>query len=120
MTTFSNLAVAIVALLHFYFFVLESFLWDKPIGMRTFRLSPEFAKASKSLAQNQGLYNLFLCAGLIWGLSLGPAGGRIKLFFLACVVVAGVVGAITANRKILLVQGAPGLVALLAVLAESK
>ena len=118
MTTIANLAVALVALLHLYFLVLEMFLWDKPLGLKTFRLTPEFAKASKALAANQGLYNGFLTAGLLWGLWLGQAGTAIKIFFLACVIVAGVFGALTANRKILWVQALPGAIALALVLAS--
>ena len=90
MTTIANLAVALVALAHLYFLVLEMFLWDKPFGLRTFGLTQEFAKASKALAANQGLYNGFLAAGLVWGLSLGETGTPLKVFFLSCVVVAGV------------------------------
>ena len=116
MTTFANIAVALVALLHVYFLVLEMFLWDKPRGLRTFGLTPEFAAASKSLAANQGLYNGFLAAGLIWGLALGAAGNPIKIFFLACIIVAGVFGAFTANLKILWVQALPGAIALALVL----
>ena len=118
MTTVANLAVALVALLHLYFLVLEMFLWDKPLGLRTFKLTPEFAQASKALAANQGLYNGFLAAGLVWGLSLGAAGNPIKIFFLGCVIVAGVFGALTANRKILWVQALPGAIALALVLAS--
>jgi putative membrane protein len=117
MTTVANLAVALVALLHLYFLILEMFLWEKPLGRRTFGLTPEFAKASKALAANQGLYNGFLVAGLVWGLSLGQTGNPIKIFFLGCVVVAGVFGALTANRKILWVQALPGAIALALVLA---
>jgi putative membrane protein len=109
----ADIAVLLVALLHLYFLVLEMFLWDKPFGRRTFRLSPEFATASRSLAANQGLYNGFLAAGLVWGVMDG--GAAIKLFFLACVIVAGVFGAFTVNRKILLVQALPGAVALVLV-----
>ena len=116
MTTVANIAVAVVALLHLYFLVLEMFLWDKPRGLRTFGLTPEFAAASKSLAANQGLYNGFLAAGLIWGLALGANGDPIKIFFLACIIVAGVFGAFTANLKILWVQALPGAVALALVL----
>jgi putative membrane protein len=105
-------AVALVAILHFYFLVLEMFLWTRPFGMKTFGLTPEFARASKALAANQGLYNGFLAAGLVWGLLLGNAGDPIRIFFLACVIVAGVFGGFTANRKILWVQALPGLVAL--------
>ena len=107
----ANIAVGLVAALHLYFLVLEMFFWDKPLGRKTFGLTPEFAAASKSLAANQGLYNGFLAAGLVWGLSLGAAGDPIKLFFLGCVVVAGVYGAATASRKILLVQALPGAIA---------
>jgi putative membrane protein len=92
------------------------FLWTKPLGLKTFRLTPEFAAASKSLAANQGLYNGFLAAGLVWGLVLGDAGNPIKIFFLSCVFVAGVFGALTVNRKILWVQGLPGVIALVLVL----
>src|SRR5213595_4222943 len=118
MTTFANIAVALVALLHVYFLVLEMFLWDKPRGLRTFGLTPEFAAASKSLAANQGLYNGFLAAGLVWGLALGVNGYSIKIFFLACIVVAGVFGAMTANSKILWVQALPGGIALALVLVS--
>ena len=116
MTTVANVAVAVVALLHVYFLVLEMFLWDKPRGLRTFGLTPEFAAASKSLAANQGLYNGFLAAGLIWGLSLGASGDPIKIFFLGCVIVAGVFGAFTASLKILWVQALPAAIALALVL----
>jgi putative membrane protein len=117
MTTAANIAVTLVALLHLWFLVLEMFLWTKPLGLRTFRLAPEFAAASKSLAANQGLYNGFLAAGLVWGLVLGGAGNPVKIFFLSCVVVAGVFGALTASRKILWVQALPGAVALGLVLS---
>jgi putative membrane protein len=110
------IAVAAVALLHVYFLILEMFLWDKPRGLRTFGLTPEYAAASKSLAANQGLYNGFLAAGLIWGLALGAAGDAIKIFFLACVIVAGIFGAATASLKILWVQAVPGALALILVL----
>ena len=88
------------------------FLWEKPFGRRTFGLTPEFAAASKSLAANQGLYNGFLAAGLVWGLSLGAAGDPIKIFFLGFLVVAGVFGGLTVNRKIVLVQALPSGIAL--------
>jgi putative membrane protein len=116
MAALTNLAILLVALLHVYFLVLEMFLWDKPRGMRTFGLTPEFAAASKSLAANQGLYNGFLAAGLAWGLILGAAGEQIQVFFLACVIIAGVFGAVTASRKILWVQAFPAAVALALVL----
>jgi putative membrane protein len=112
MKTAADILVAIVALLHVYFLVLEMFLWDKPFGRRSFGMTPEKAAATKSLAMNQGLYNGFLAAGLIWGLVLGPAGFGIKVFFLACVIVAGIFGALTASRKILWVQAAPAAAAL--------
>ena len=116
MAAFTNLAILLVAILHGYFLVLEMFLWDKPRGMRTFRLTPEFAVASKSLAANQGLYNGFLAAGLVWGLILGAAGEPVKIFFLACVIIAGVFGAVTVSRKILWVQALPAAIALALVL----
>ncbi len=112
MSTAASVVIAIVALLHAYFLVLEMFLWDKPYGRKTFGMSAEKAAATKSLAMNQGLYNGFLAAGLAWGLVLGPAGFAIKVFFLGCVIVAGVFGAATASRKILYVQALPALVAL--------
>jgi putative membrane protein len=112
MTTLANIAVVFVALLHGYFLVLEMFFWDKPLGLRTFRLTPEFARASKSLAANQGLYNGFLAAGLVWGIFLGTAGDAIKIFFLCCVIVAGMFGAITVGKKILWIQAVPALIAL--------
>ena len=107
--------VALVALLHLYFLVLEMFLWDKPMGLKTFGNTPEFAAASKVLAANQGLYNGFLAAGLLWGLSMGAAGHAVELFFLGCVIVAGLYGAATASRKILFVQALPGALAFIAV-----
>jgi len=118
MTTAANIAIALVALLHLYFLVLEMFLWDKPFGMRTFRLSPEFAAASRGLAANQGLYNGFLAAGLAWGLALGAAGIDVKAFFLACVIIAGLFGGATVNRNILFVQAVPGIIALAVLLAS--
>ena len=116
MPTAANIAIGLVAVLHLYFLVLEMFFWDKPLGRRAFGLTPEFAAASKSLAANQGLYNGFLAAGLVWGLSLGAAGDSIKIFFLGCVVLAGVFGAVTVSRKILLVQALPGAIAAALVL----
>jgi len=118
MTMVANVAVAVVALLHVYFMTLEMFFWDKPLGLRAFGLTPEFAAASKALAANQGLYNGFLVAGLIWGLSMGAAGIHVKVFFLACVIVAGLFGGATVNRKILFVQAIPGIVALALLLAS--
>ena len=108
----ANVAVVLVAVLHLYFLVLEMFLWKKPFGRRTFGLTREHAEATASLAANQGLYNGFLAAGLLWGASLGPDGFSIRVFFLICVIVAGVFGAATASRKILWVQALPGAIAL--------
>jgi putative membrane protein len=115
MSIVANVLIALVALLHLYFLVLEMFLWDKPAGLRAFGHTPEAAAASKVLAANQGLYNGFLAAGLIWGLSLGAAGTSIKVFFLLCVLVAGLYGAATASRKFLFVQALPALIALVFV-----
>ena len=113
----ANVVVALVALMHVYILVLEMFLWDKPAGLRVFRQTLEVATASKVLAANQGLYNGFLAAGLFWGLSLGAAGTSVKMFFLACVVVAGLYGAATTgNRRILLVQAAPAALGLVLLL----
>jgi putative membrane protein len=112
----ANALVGLVALLHLYFLALEMFFWNKPLGRRVFGLTPEFAQASAVLAANQGLYNGFLAAGLLWGLLLGPAGLGVKVFFLGCVIVAGIFGALTANRRILWVQALPGAVALALVL----
>ena len=113
MTTLAAAIVILVAMLHVYFLVLEMFFWEKPLGLRAFGLTPEFAKASKTLAANQGLYNGFLAAGLIWGVSLGSNGTDIKIFFLLCVLVAGIFGAMTASRKILYIQALPAAVALI-------
>ncbi|HEX7250533.1 MAG TPA: DUF1304 domain-containing protein [Burkholderiales bacterium] len=116
MSVLGQALVALVALLHAYFLVLEMFLWDRPAGLRAFGMTPEKAATTKSLAMNQGLYNGFLAAGLAWGLALGPAGRSIEAFFLGCVIVAGVFGAVTASRKILWIQAVPAAVALAFVL----
>ncbi|OMG52653.1 hypothetical protein BJN45_14670 [Azonexus hydrophilus] len=116
MHTAAIIATALVALLHLYILYLEMFLWNTPKGRKAFGLTPEFAAASKVLAANQGLYNGFLAAGLLWGLWLGPAGDPVKIFFLGCVIVAGVFGAATAKRSILFIQALPGAVALALVL----
>lgn len=108
----ANVVVALVALIHVYILVLEMFLWDKPTGLRAFGLTPEKAADSKVLAANQGLYNGFLAAGLFWGLSLGAAGTGVKVFFLLCVLVAGLYGAATASRRILYVQALPAAIGL--------
>jgi putative membrane protein len=108
----ATLVTGLVALIHIYILVLEMFLWDKPTGLKAFGLSPELAQSTKSLAANQGLYNGFLAAGLIWALCLGDAGRHIQIFFLGCVLVAGIYGAATANKKILFIQALPAAIAL--------
>jgi putative membrane protein len=112
MSLVATLVTGLVALLHVYFLVLEMFLWTKPYGRRVFRLSEEQARATKTLAANQGLYNGFLAAGLAWALALGAEGHAIRLFFLGCIVVAGLYGAATVGRKILYVQALPAAVAI--------
>lgn len=123
MNTLAVVAILLVAALHAYILVLEMFLWTRPLGRRVFGSTPEFAEATKTLAANQGLYNGFLAAGLVWGLIVGigrssgtasgaPGGFAIECFFLTCVIVAGVYGAVTVGRKILFVQAAPGAIAL--------
>jgi putative membrane protein len=111
----ANVLVALVALLHVYFLVLEMFLWTRPLGLKTFRNTPEKAADSAVLAANQGLYNGFLAAGLVWGLVRGVPGFslEIKTFFLLCVIVAGIYGAATVSRRILYVQAAPAAIALI-------
>ena len=116
MTTLTHMLVGLVGILHLYFLILEMFLWDKPFGLRTFGHTQASAAASKPLAMNQGLYNGFLAAGLFWGLSLGAAGHAIKIFFLGCVVIAGLFGGLTASRKIFVFQALPGVLALSLVL----
>lgn len=113
MTILSNILIGLVAVLHIYFLIIEMLLWDKPYGRKTFGLTPEFASASKTLAANQGLYNGFLAGGLIWGLTLGASGEAVKIFFLLCVIIAGVYGGFTVSRKILFVQALPAVIALL-------
>ena len=110
----ANILVALVAALHAYFLILEMFLWNKPLGLKTFRNTPEKAEITKVLAANQGLYNGFLAAGLIWGLVHGnPAFAfQIKVFFLLCVIVAGAYGAATVSTRILIVQALPAVIAL--------
>jgi len=121
MTVAANIVTALVALLHFYFLVLEMFLWTKPAGRKAFGLSAEQAEATKVLAANQGLYNGFLAAGLVWGIALGSGGTPVKLFFLGCVLIAGLYGAVTASRKILFIQGMPAAVGIaLVVLSGSR
>jgi putative membrane protein len=119
MTLLSRILVLVVLLEHVWFLVLEMFLWTKPLGLKTFRMTPEHARASAALAANQGLYNGFLAAGLLWGL-VSPSPGLafpVTVFFLSCVVVAGVFGAMTVSSRILFVQALPAVLALLALLA---
>lgn len=111
-----SILTGVVALIHLYILVLEMVLWDKPQGMKAFGTTPEFAAQTRVLAANQGLYNGFLAAGLIWGIWLGEPGDPVKLFFLVCVAVAGLFGAATVGRKILFVQTIPALIAGIAVI----
>ena len=113
MVLVANVLVVIVALLHIGFLALEMFFWDHPIGRKRFGLTPEFAKESATLAANQGLYNGFLAAGLLWGLVINSTA--IQIFFLLCVLIAGIFGGFTARRSILYIQALPALLALLAV-----
>lgn len=113
MQILANFLVAAVALLHLYILVLEMFLWTKPQGRRAFGLSQEFAEQTKVLAANQGLYNGFLAAGLFVGLLLGTEGFAFKLFFLICVLVAGLYGGATSSKKILWIQALPAAIALI-------
>ena len=110
-----SILTGVVALIHLYILVLEMVLWDTPRGRNAFGTTEAFAKESKVLAANQGLYNGFLAAGLIWGIWLGEAGDPVKIFFLLCVAVAGVYGAATVGMRILLIQTVPALIALAAV-----
>jgi len=116
MKKIATVLVAFVAIEHLYILVLEMFLWTKPVGMRAFGLSPEFAEQTAVLAANQGLYNGFLAVGLIWSLVREEDGYPIRMFFLSCVIVAGIFGAITAKPSILFIQAAPALLALLMTL----
>jgi putative membrane protein len=113
----ANVFVVLIALLHVYILVLEMFLWTTPRGRRAFGTTAEFAEQSKVLAANQGLYNGFLAAGLAWGVCLGPAGYGVKLFFLGCVLVAGIYGGLTANKRILFIQAVPAAIGIALVLA---
>ena len=113
MSLIASIVIALIGLLHVYILVLEMFLWDKPAGLRAFGQTREAAAASKVLAANQGLYNGFLAAGLFWGLSLGAGGTGVKVFFLGCVLIAGLYGAASANRKILFIQAVPAALGLI-------
>jgi len=118
MSLLANAVVVLLGLVHVYILVLEMFLWERPAGLKAFRQTPESARATKVLAANQGLYNGFLAAGLFWGAALGGAGTDVKLFFLGCVLLAGLYGAATASRKILWVQAVPAAVGIALVLAS--
>ena len=108
--------IAVIAVLHSYFLVLEMFLWTKPLGLKTFRQSIQKAQDSKSLAMNMGLYNGFLAAGLIWSLYLGVEGQAISIFFLSCVFIAGLFGGLTVGKKIFFIQGLPAALTLVLIL----
>lgn len=118
MSAIPPILVALVALLHIYIVILEMFLWTGPRGQKAFGITAEFAQQTRALAANQGLYNGFLAAGLIWGLvHPNPEfAWQIQMFFLACVAVAGIYGAATANPKILIIQTVPAVIAMLAVM----
>ena len=121
MATIAALLVAVVAAIHVYIVILEMFLWRTPRGLRSFGTTQSFADESATLAANQGLYNGFLVAGLIWGLlATDPVGFQARIFFLGCVIVAGLYGAATVNRRILVVQAVPAAIALVAVLAAGS
>ena len=108
-----NIITGLVAVLHGYFLILEMFLWEKPAGRKSFRTTAEFAAQSKTLAANQGLYNGFLAAGLIWGIFAGDA---VKIFFLSCVIIAGLFGAYTVSKRIFYIQAMPALIGLVILL----
>lgn len=112
-----NILVALVAAIHIFIAIVEMAYWDKPFGQKMFALKPDFARQTRILAANQGLYNAFLAAGLIFGLALGSGGFTFKVFFLVCVAIAGIFGAATSSRKIIFVQTLPALAALAALWA---
>ena len=120
MNVLASILVAFVAIEHLGFLVLEMFLWTTPYALQSFGMTEEFAKASAALAANQGLYNGFLAAGLAWGLLATKNGIAIKIFFLACVIVAGLFGAATAKTSILFIQALPAAIALLLVLLSRR
>ena len=113
MNLITTILIVLVALLHFYFLYLEMFLWDKPRGMKTFRMTEEQAKQSKTLAMNQGLYNGFLAAGLIWSLFTDDS---VKIFFLSCVILAGIFGGLTVSKRIFYIQAVPAILGLVVLL----
>ena len=108
-----NIITGLVAVLHGYFLILEMFLWEKPAGRKSFRTTAEFAAQSKTLAATQGLYNGFLAAGLIWGIFAGDA---VKIFFLSCVIIAGLFGAFTVSKRIFYIQALPAIIGLVLLL----
>ncbi len=121
MNTIAIALVALVALLHVYFLVLEMFLWQRTPGRALSGFDADMARATAPLAANQGLYNGFLAAGLIWGLvAADPMGHDVQVFFLICVLVAGLYGSLTANRRIFFAQGVPAAVALATLLAARQ
>ncbi len=119
MNLVSNLAVGFVALLHILFMALEMFLWTKPLGRKIFGLKQDFADASASLAKNQGLYNGFLAAGLIWSLLTNEFAFELKVFFLGCIIIAGIYGSLTVKNTILFIQALPAGIALALVILSS-
>jgi putative membrane protein len=120
MAVVASILVALVALQHAGFLALEMFFWTSPTALKAFNMTPEFAAQSKVLAANQGLYNGFLAAGLVWGLVSRAHGFAVKIFFLACVIAAGVFGGITAKPSIALIQAVPAAIALIAVWAAGN
>jgi len=113
MNVIANIVIAIIAILHIGFLILEMFLWTKPFGLKTFNMTKEVAKSSATLAANQGLYNGFLAAGLFWGIFSDMVS--VKIFFLICVLIAGIYGGLTAKRSILYMQALPALIGLILV-----
>jgi len=111
MTILTSIVIAVIAILHLGFLILEMFLWNHPVGRKTFKMTREVSESSATLAANQGLYNGFLAAGLIWGLLSGDFS--VKLFFLSCVLIAGIFGGFTAKRSILYIQALPALLGLI-------
>jgi len=118
MDTLTTITIYLVIVLHVLFLLLEMFLWNTPLGRKTFGLTQDFARQSTTLAANQGLYNGFLAAGLLWGL-LSTGGFDALIFFLSCIIIAGVYGAITANRAILFLQALPAAIAMALVIVNN-
>jgi putative membrane protein len=120
MNILTRLLVAVVALAHLGFMVLEMFFWQSPYALSSFNMTPEYAKATAVLAANQGLYNGFLAAGLVWGVISTVRGAGISKFFLACVIIAGAFGAVTVKPSIFFVQALPAIIALLAIMITDR